>query len=57
MLRNDPVQKLRAAYEIWSEFKQSVVDWCQTHDWLIELGVVVLLALVIGWIVGLLPLP
>jgi hypothetical protein len=57
MLRNDPVQKLRAVYEVWSQFKQSVADWCQTYDWLIELGVVVLMALVIGWIVGLIPLP
>ena len=57
MIRNDPAHRLRAAYDVWSQFKQSVADWCQTHDWLIELGVVVVVALCIGWIVGLIPLP
>ena len=40
MVRDDPVQKLREAYEVWSQFKHSVADWFQTNGWLIELGVV-----------------
>jgi hypothetical protein len=41
MIRNDPVQELQDVYAMWSQFKQSVVDWFQTNGWLIELGIVV----------------
>jgi hypothetical protein len=31
MIRDDPVQKLREVYEVWSQFKYSIADWFQAN--------------------------
>jgi hypothetical protein len=52
MRRSDPMQDLRDVYEMWSQFKQSVVDWFQTNGWLIELGVVGVVGFIVVVMVG-----
>ena len=52
MIRSDPVQELRDVYEMWSQFKQSVVDWFQTNGWLIELGIIGFVAVFLLMVIG-----
>src|SRR4029453_11278877 len=54
MTRNDPVQELQDVYAMWFQFKQSVVNWFQTNDWLIELGVVGVVGFIVVVILALL---
>lgn len=52
MIQDDPIQKLREVYEVWSQFKQSVSGWFQTNGWLIELGVVGVVGFVMVAVLG-----
>jgi hypothetical protein len=54
MIRDDPIEKLREVYEMWSHFKQSVADWYQTNSWLIELGAVGVVGIIVVCFVGML---